>query len=223
MRTSSLLIGGGGRTMTAMSNPLRVDIVVYDGVDEIDAIGPLEVLRSAAAFGADIATRLVTHDARAVITGAFGLRFEPDGMYEPGTADITIVTGGGWATRNDVGAWGEVQRGDWLALLAETHRHGRILAGVCTGTLLLAHAGVVGQRRAATHHRARTDLAATGATVLHDRVVDDGDLVTAGGVTSGLDLALHLVAREVSPEIARRVAERMEYTGPGDVALLAAS
>ena len=98
----------------------------------------------------------MTHDDRAVVTGAFGLRFEPDAVYEPGAADITIVTGGGWATRNDVGAWGEVQRGDWLALLAETHRRGRVLAAVCTGTLLLAHAGVVGHRRAATHHRART-------------------------------------------------------------------
>jgi transcriptional regulator GlxA family with amidase domain len=210
--------------MAAMtSSPLVVDIVVYDGVDEIDALGPLEVLRSAAAFGADIAARLVTHDDRPVVTGAFGLRFEPDGVYVPGDADITIVTGGGWATRNDVGAWGEVQRGHWAALLAETHRRGRILAAVCTGTMLLAHAGVVGGRRAATHHRARNDLAATGATVVHDRVVDDGDLITSGGVTSGLDLALHLVAREISPDIARRVAERMEYTAPADVELPAAS
>ncbi len=205
------------------SHPLLVDIVVYDGVDEIDALGPLEVLRSAAALGGDITARLVTHDDRAIVTGAFGLRFEPDATYVPGAADITIATGGGWVTRNDVGAWGEVQRGDWLTLLAETHRRGRVLAAVCTGTLLLAHAGVVGRRRAATHHRARHELAATGATVVHDRVVDDGDLVTAGGVTSGLDLALHLVAREISPDIARLVAERMEYQGPGDIALAAAS
>ena len=204
-------------------HPQLVDIVVFDGVDEIDALGPLEVLRSAAALDADITARLVTHDDRAVVTGAFGLRFEPDAVYEPGAADITIVTGGGWATRNDVGAWGEVQRGNWLTLLAEIHRRGRVLAAVCTGTLLLAHAGVVGHRRAATHHWARTDLAATGATVIHGRVVDDGDLVTSGGVTSGLDLALHLVAREVSPDIARLVAERMEYPAPGDIALAAAS
>ena len=86
-----------------------------------------------------------------------------------------------------------------------------------------AHAGVIGDRRAATHHRARADLAATGATVVHDRVVDDGDLVTSGGVTSGIDMALHLVAREVSPDIARRVAERMEYSVSTGLALPAAS
>jgi transcriptional regulator GlxA family with amidase domain len=221
---SSLLGTGGGPTMGAMtSHLLLVDIVVFDGVDEIDAIGPLEVLRSAAALGADITARLVTHDERAVVTGAFGLRFEPDGVYVPGEADITIATGGGWATRQDVGAWGEVQRGDWLPLLAETHRHGRTLAAVCTGTMLLAHAGVVGDRPAATHHRARGDLAATGATVRTERVVDDGDLVTSGGVTSGLDLALHLVAREVSPDIAHLVAERMEHRhiGVSEVAISA--
>jgi transcriptional regulator GlxA family with amidase domain len=210
--------------MAAMSShPVVVDIVVYDGVDEIDALGPMEVLRSAAGIGADLTARLVTHDDRRVVTGAFGLRFEPDGTYVPGAADITIVTGGGWATRQERGAWGEVRRGHWLPLLAATHRHGRTLAAVCTGTLLLAHAGVIGDRRAATHHRARADLAATGATVVHDRVVDDGDLVTSGGVTSGLDLALHLVAREVSPDIARRVAERMEYTVSTGLALPAAS
>ena len=210
--------------MAAMStHPLVVDIVVYDGVDEIDAIGPLEVLRSAGHLGAPITARLVTHDARQAVTGAFGLRFEPDGPYVPGAADITIATGGGWATRQELGAWGEVQRGDWLPLLAATHRHGRTLAAVCTGTMLLAHAGVIGRRPATTHHRARIDLAATGADVRTDRVVDDGDLVTSGGVTSGLDLALHLVAREVSADIARRVAERMEYRAPTDLALPAAS
>ena len=125
---------------------------------------------------------------------------------------MTIVTGGGWVNRSAQGAWAEVQRGDWRPLLQESHRQGQLMAGVCTGTMLLAHAGIVGARRATTHHRALDDLAATGATVVTDRVVDDGDLITAGGVTSGLDLALHLVARELSADLAQRVAERMEYT-----------
>ena len=77
--------------------------------------------------------------------------------------------------------------------------------------MLLAHAGVVGSRRAATHHNARTDLAALGATVVTDRVVDDGDLVTSGGVTSGIDLALWLVERFAGTVYADQVAEAMEY------------
>ena len=77
---------------------------------------------------------------------------------------------------------------------------------------LLAHAGVVGARRAATHHRAWSDLEATGATVVRERVVDDGDLMTSGGVTSGIDLALWIVEREVSRDLANDVAHRMEYS-----------
>ena len=191
---------------------LTVDVTVYDGVDELDAIGPLEVLRSAANLGADITVRLVTHDRRPEVTGAYGLRFQPDAVYQPGAADITIATGGGWFARHQRGAWGEVQRGDWLPLLAAAHRQGAILAGVCTGTMLLAHAGIVGTRPATTHHAALDDLAATGAHVLTDRIVDDGDLITSGGVTSGIDLALHLVALEFSDDLAERIATRIERT-----------
>ena len=191
--------------------PWTVDIVVYDGVDELDAIGPLEVLRSADRLGADLGARLVTRDGSAVVTGAFGVRFEPDAAFVPGAADMTMVCGGGWAGRAAVGAWGEVERGDWLPLLSAAGRAGTVLAGVCTGTMLLAHAGLVGSRRATTHRAAWADLAATGATVVPERVVDDGDLVTCGGVTSGIDLALHVVARWSSADIAARVADRLEH------------
>jgi len=187
-----------------------IDIVTYDGLDEMDALGPLEVLRSASR-DADLSVRLVTREAQALVTGAYGLGFRPDAVYEPGAADVLIVPGGGWAARADRGAWGEVQRGDWLPLLKQARESAPILAGVCTGTMLLAHAKVVGTRRAGTHHSAWDDLAATGATVVKERVVDDGDLITSGGVTSGIDLALWLVEREFSTELADRVATRMEY------------
>jgi uncharacterized protein (DUF427 family) len=85
------------------------------------------------------------------------------------------------------------------------------MAGVCTGVMLLARAGVVGGRPATTHRSARDELAATGARVLDQRVVDDGDLVTAGGVTSGIDLGLRLVERFAGPELAEREATRLEY------------
>jgi transcriptional regulator GlxA family with amidase domain len=188
-----------------------VDIVVYDGLDEMDALGPMEVMRSAGKAGADLSVRLVTRTPKSLVTGAYGLRFVPDGAFVLGEADIIVVTGGGWAVRADCGAWGEVQRGDWLPLLADAAKTAGVVAGVCTGTMLLAHAGVVGNRRAGTHHTAWEDLRATGATLVKDRVVDDGDLVTSGGVTSGIDLALWLVEREFGRELAERTAARMEY------------
>lgn len=190
---------------------MLVDIVVYDGLDEMDAVGPMEVLRSAGRAGADVTVRLTTRIEQEVVTGAYGLRFVPDAVFTPGEADLIIVTGGGWAARAERGAWGEVQRGDWLPLLAQAAAATDVIAAVCTGTMLLAHAGVIGKRRAATHHTAWEDLQATGATLVTDRVVDDGNLVTSGGVTSGIDLALWLVEREFGHALAERVATRMEY------------
>ena len=189
---------------------MEIDIVVYDGIDEMDALGPFEVLRGAQ-LGGLLEVRLVTRLPRRRVTGAFGLSFEVGDVFAPGRADVVLVPGGGWAGRAERGAWGEVQRGDWLPLLAEAAEAGSTMASVCTGALLLAHAGVVGTRAATTHHLALDDLAATGATVVRERVVDDGDLVTGAGVTSGLDVALHLVERIGGTEAADAIADRMEH------------
>lgn len=188
---------------------MRIDIAVFDGLDEMDALGPLEVLRSAERTGADLRAQLVTRTPQQHVTGSYGLRFLPDTTFEPG-ANVVVVPGGGWAARAEVGAWGEAQRGDWLPLLTEAADRS-VMAGVCSGTMLLARAGIVGGRRANTHHTAWSDLRGSGAALVTDRVVDDGDLVTAGGVSSGIDLALWLVERFAGRDTADRVAERMEY------------
>ncbi len=103
---------GVRRGLTCDHDRVRIDIVVFDGFDEVDVVGPFEVFRDA---GAEV--RLVTREPQAQVTAAHGLRVVPDATYEPG-ADILLVPGGGWNTRSDVGAWGEVQRGGWLPLLA---------------------------------------------------------------------------------------------------------
>jgi len=188
-----------------------IDIVLFDGVDELDAVGPLEVLRGAAAQGADLEVRLVTRTEPLEVTGNHGLRLRADAVYTPG-ADILLVPGGGWIARSEAGAWGEVERGDWLPLVKTAAESGVLMAGVCTGVMILARAGVIGARPATTHHAARADLEAAGVRFVDERVVDAGGLVTAGGVTSGLDLALHLVERLVSPEAAERQANFLEYS-----------
>jgi transcriptional regulator GlxA family with amidase domain len=187
------------------------DIAVYDGVDELDVVGPFEVLRRAEAFGAEAKTRLCGRPGTEWVTGAFGMRFQPVSAFTPGEADVVIVPGGGWVARAGDGAWAEVKRGDWLRLLAEAADAGSVLAGVCTGGLLLAHAGLIGNRRATTHHDAQGDLAALGATVVTQRVVDEGQIVTSGGVTSGIDLALWLAFRYFGPGLASVLAEGLEY------------
>ncbi|HEV2999464.1 MAG TPA: DJ-1/PfpI family protein [Solirubrobacteraceae bacterium] len=188
---------------------MRIEIVVFDGFDELDAIGPFEVLRNAAHAVDDLEVELVGADGGGVVTASHGLRVTVDrGLTRE--ADLVIVPGGGWNDRAPAGARAEAERGELPARLAELHAHGAHVASVCTGAMVLAAAGLTAGRPATTHKGALDDLRASGAEVIDARVVDDGDLVTAGGVTSGLDLALHLVEREWGATLAEAIAGEME-------------
>jgi len=187
-----------------------IEIAVFDGVDELDMMGPLEVLRNATKMGAPFNVRLVTVDRQPMIRGAHGLQIVPDGTSDP-KADILLFPGGGWIDRSDQGVRAEVSGGRWSARIQQAASSGTLLASVCTGAMMLAAAGLLTNRRATTHHGAWKDLEAAGAQLVRDRVVDDGDRVTAGGVTSGIDLGLYLVERFVSREMAERIADELEY------------
>lgn len=91
------------------------------------------------------------------------------------------------------------------------------VATVCGGSLALAMAGLLEGRHAATHHLGMDVLEATGVNIVHARVVDDGDLVTSGSVTSGLDLALHLLDRSYGPRVAIAVESLFGYERRGTV------
>lgn len=197
---------------------MRIEIVAFDGVDELDAIGPFEVLQNAAAAGADFSVRLVSWTGAREVVCAHGLRMtvEPvDGNSK--RPDLVVVPGGGWIARSATGARGEVERGNIPRRLAELHSAGTHIASVCTGAMLVAAAGLLKGRRAATHHGAIEDLRAAGVEVIDARVLDDGEVVSCGGVTSGIDLALWLVERHASREIAARVEREMEYERRGEV------
>ncbi|EJN58857.1 DJ-1/PfpI family protein [Halogranum rubrum] len=189
-----------------------IDILLYDGFDELDAIAPYEVFQNAAALDADFSVRLVTLDDRTQVTASHGLRVEPDGRLDlDDRPDVLVVPGGGWNSRSEAGAWAEAERGVVPDAVATLHDSGVTVASVCTGGMLLARAGLTDGRPAVTHASAVDDLRDSGADVVDARVVDDGDLLTAGGVTSGLDLALHLVDRLAGSAIADRVATEIEY------------
>ena len=222
---------------------MNVDVLVYDGFDELDGIGPYEVFdyaltyageeagddaaeevaasdaaEAATAGGADTAGRVryVTLDARETVTASHGTQVGVDGtLPEPesnGAPDLLVVPGGGWNGRDEeASAWAEAQRGDVPDALAAHHAAGTRIASVCTGSMLLAEAGVTDGRRAVTHAAAIDELRASGARVVDARVVDDGDLLTAGGVTSGIDLALYVVETAFGEAIADRVATVIEY------------
>jgi transcriptional regulator GlxA family with amidase domain len=166
---------------------------------------------------ADLSVELVTLDGAAEVTGSHGLRVRPDGRLDPEGTDLLVIPGGGWNDRGPHGVWAEAQRGELPAAIAAAAEGGATVATVCTGAMLAATAGLTRGRPAITHHDAVEDLRASGARVVEARVVDDGDLVTAGGVTSGIDMALWLVERHFGAGVAEAVASEIEHPRHGEV------
>jgi transcriptional regulator GlxA family with amidase domain len=184
---------------------MDTEILLYEGFDELDAIGPFEVL-------SPLGPKLVTLEPREAVTASHGLTLIPHGTLSH-TPALLIVPGGGWAARNEqTGAYAEYLRGALPAAIAERHARGAIIASVCTGAMLLSRAGILAGRPAVTHHTAIEDLRGEGAEVHPDaRWIDDGDILTSGGVTSGIDLALHLLERLLGPDVARAAERLLEH------------
>lgn len=192
---------------------MRVAVHLFDGAEELDWAGPYEILGvwRQLAEQADDGPRveLVTVARRpGPVTCAKGLRVVPDRTWEDlGDVDV-IVYPGGVGTRSHLGD--EAVRG-WVRGL---HAAGTLMVSVCTGALVFADAGLLDGRPATTHWGSLDRLAELGTDVevrAEDRFVDDGDVVTAAGVSAGIDVALHLVARLESVDRAREVRRYAQY------------
>ena len=164
----------------------------------------------------DLDVALMTLDGEGQVRASHGTIITPHRALS-GRVDVLVVPGGGWGDRSKTGAWTEYERGVVPAAIDERHESGALIASVCTGAMLLAAAGLLEGRPAITHHSAIADLEVAGANIIHARVVDDGDIVTAGGVTSGLDLALHLVERHFGASVALAAERELEYERRGTV------
>ena len=195
---------------------MRCEVLLYDGFDELDALAPWEVFEGVARERDDLDAALVTLDGEGRVRASHGTIITPHRALSE-QVDVLVVPGGGWGGRSRAGAWTEYERGVVPAAIRKRHEGGALVASVCTGAMLLAAAGLLEGRPAITHHSAIADLEATGANIIHARVVDDGDVVTAGGVTSGLDLALHLVERHFGPSVALAAERELEYERRGTV------
>jgi transcriptional regulator GlxA family with amidase domain len=190
---------------------LRVHTVLYDGVEEQDFIGPV----SALGIVEDVRQTFVTADGPGAVTTSAGIEIVVRSPWDPQSADLMVVPGGGYGEGSAVDK--QIRRGVLPRALADAQRPGLITAAVCTGTLLLSAAGITTGRPCTTHHIAKDDLKAQGGTVINGRVVDDGDLVTSGGVTSGIDLGLWLTERFYGAEAALLAEEILEHERRGTV------
>ena len=185
----------------------NVAIELWDGVEELDFAGPYEVLTAWARDSErPIAVRTVA-DSTEAIRCSHGLRVVPDVSWdEVGELDLFVLPGGD--SRPLVADELFLQRVRDLAA------SGTLMTSVCTGALVYAKAGLLDGRPATTHWSALERLADYGNDVRVDadaRFVDDGNVVTAAGVSAGIDMALHLVARLESVERAQGVRRYIQY------------
>ncbi len=208
---------------------MLAQFVLFDGFDPLDVIAPYEVIAAAG--------ELTEHTVTVELVSAEGVREVPSGLglltlratapLDPHRADLIVVPGAAGQLPEEDGEPADdsipVLLGRTLdtglpALLAQAlGRDGVTVATVCGGSMILAMAGLLENRPATTHHLGMDLLGATGAVPVDARVVDDGDLVTAAGVTSGLDLGLYLLEREFGPQTALAVERLFAHERRGTV------
>ncbi|MEO2257509.1 DJ-1/PfpI family protein [Paenibacillus amylolyticus] len=204
---------------------LHVQIVLFDGFDLLDAIAPYEVFIAASMYAAEaLRVELVTAEGpRHVTSGIQGLEIEATGKLDPECGGIILVPGASGKVSGEEpdsipiilnrAAGTEIS----VQIRQALEREDVLVATVCGGSLLLAMAGLLEGRHAVTHHMGMGVLGAAGAFPIQARIVDDGNLVSAGGVTSGLDVALYLVERTLGPRIAHAVEQLFEFERRGTV------
>lgn len=182
---------------------MEIALFVFDDLTALDAVGPLEVI--ARLPGAEV--KVVGKETGPVRAGAKSGRLGITADYalsEVMSPDILVVPGG-FGTRalvDDAAVTG------WIR---EVHQGTTWTTSVCTGALLLGAAGVLEGIRATTHWRAMDRLAAYGAIATRERVVIEGKVITAAGVSAGIDMALHLASKIAGADFARAVQLQIEY------------
>jgi transcriptional regulator GlxA family with amidase domain len=188
---------------------VQIGIALFQGVEELDWAGPWEVLSAWARYFPDDQVRVCTlAPADEPVTCAKGMRVLADHTWDDHPTLDVLVYPGGEGTRRQLG---DRRIQHWVQARAQ---EATVVASVCTGALVLADAGLLDGRPATTHWASLEQLAGLGSDIdvrSDQRVVDDGDIVTAAGVSAGIDMALHLVARFGGEERARQVQKVIEY------------
>lgn len=200
---------------------MLVQIALFDDFDLLDALAPYEVLfAGGVAAGGGLRVELAAQDGpREVRSGPTGLPIGATAALDPDRADIIVVPGAAAPAMDAIPALLQraVDRGLPAFLERAMARAGATVATVCGGSMILAMAGLLKGRHAVTHPLGLEALAAMGALVVPARVVDDGNVVSAGGVTSGIDLALYLLERTLGAHLAHAIELTFQHERRGTV------
>ena len=187
---------------------MRIAIAVFEDAEELDFAGPWEVLTAWSFLYPNDVEVVMVGDSTDPVTCAKGMRVVPEVSWEDlGDVDV-LVYPGGRGTRAQLGNERIRER------LRSIRQRGALMTSVCTGALVYADAGLLDGRPATTYWSAFDELLAVDGTIEprpEDRFVDDDEVITAAGVSAGIDMALHLVARLSSLDKAREVRRYIQY------------
>jgi len=190
---------------TERFSEMNVGVYIYEGVEELDWAGPWEVLATwANGWPDDGVTTFTITDTSDPVRCAHGVRVLGDHTWETAPAvDVLVIPGG-----DESGPAPDAALLDRLRSISE---RGGLVTSVCTGAFVLHAAGLLAGKPAATHWGSVERLRDLGVDVRAERFVDAGDVVTSAGVSAGIDMALHLVARLHSTERARAIRRYIQY------------
>jgi transcriptional regulator GlxA family with amidase domain len=179
----------------------RIAVLVFDGLAALDAIGPYEVLSRLP--GSELSFVAKEAGTKRTDTGALGVAADV-ALADLPDPDVVLVPGG-------KGNRPLMEDGGVLGWLRAAHEGSAWTTSVCTGSLLLGAAGILDGKRATTHWAYLDRLRDLGAEPVEERVVEDGKIVTAAGVSAGIDMALTLAARIAGEQVAQAIQLGIEY------------
>ncbi|MGJ9460644.1 DJ-1/PfpI family protein [Oceanobacillus sp. CF4.6] len=192
------------------ANQWKAGIFLFDDVEVLDFAGPFEVFSVTALENGDKPFVVKTISEKGnLIVARNGLKVQPDYSFDNMPRfDILIIPGGLGARER------EIHNDNVITWIRNEMKNVQLMTSVCTGALLLAKAGLLKGKMATTHWASleRLETEFPEVTVQREvKFVDEGNIVTSGGISAGINMSFHIVKRILGPEVAQTTAKRMEY------------
>jgi transcriptional regulator GlxA family with amidase domain len=188
---------------------MNIGIYIYDEAEVLDFSGPFEVFSTAARISGtpDIFNAFLVSEKGDTVTARGNYKVNPHyGFLNHPKIDVLIIVGGVHT--------GEIEKQQVLSWIKKQSKNAQIVASVCTGAFILAEAKVLSSQKVTTHWEDIPDLRETYPNlevIENQRWVDEGEIITSGGISAGIDMSLHLVSKIQSQELAAKTAKQMEF------------
>ena len=184
---------------------LAIGVLIFPDAEELDFVGPFEVLSYINKVRSESTKVMFIAETSDPVRANNGMRILPDlSLNDCPQLDILVVPGGR-------GRLQAMKNPAILDFIKRQEPQARYITSVCTGSFLLAEAGLLTGKKATTYHEYYDELAAYSVEVVQDKVVPQGKIITAGGVSSGIELGFYLLRELFGADISQQVARKIEY------------